>query len=96
MSRRLVLVVPEAPARPTSVALSRRLPTLAAVRLGVLDNTKANADALLDDLVEALRSTYGIGSVVRRRKAHPSYPAPQDMIEELSREADCVVTAMGD
>ncbi len=96
MGRRVVLVKPEAPPRAASTKLGRRLASLKGARLAVLDNSKANADLLLADVVEGLRSAHGVAPVLVRRKAHPSYPAPAEMLDELAREADCVVTAMGD
>jgi hypothetical protein len=76
--------------------LSARLARLHGARLGILDNGKANADVLLDALADELRARFGLGSVVARRKLYPTYPAPKDLLAELARETDCVVTAIGD
>lgn len=96
MSRRVVLISPEAPPREVSTKLARRLATVPGARLAVLDNSKANADLLLADVVDALRSTHGLTPVLSRRKPHPSYGATAEMLDEMAREADCVLTAMGD
>jgi len=76
--------------------LSARLPRLHGARLGILDNGKANADVLLGALADELRSRFGLGSVVARRKLYPTYPAPKELLVELARETDCIVTAIGD
>ena len=75
--------------------LAPRLTSLAARRLGVLDNRKANADRLFD-LVEAiLRDRYGAQVVLRRQKPDFSRPAPQPILEDL-RACDAVITGVGD
>jgi hypothetical protein len=94
---RVVLIRPDAPMRTeTATRLGPHLARVNAARLGILDNAKANADALLDVLVDELRSRYGLELAIARRKAYPTYPAPKELIDELARVADCVVTAIGD
>ncbi len=96
-SRRVVLVRPDAPADagPTQT-LSPGLASLRAARLGILDNAKANADVLFEYLVETLGSEHALAATVVRRKRYPTHPAPAEVLDELAREADCVVTAIGD
>ena len=65
-------------------------------KLGVLDNGKANADVLLEIVVGSLRARYGIVPVIARRKLYPTGPAPDEAIDALAAEAECVVTAIGD
>ncbi len=96
-ARRVVLVRPDAPAHAGSTqTLSPGLAGLRAATLGVLDNSKANADVLLAYLVETLRSRHALAATVVRRKQYPTNPAPARLIEELARKSDCVVTAIGD
>ena len=97
MQRRVLLVRPDAPMRMENTEpLSPGLPRLTGARLGVLDNGKGNADVLLELLVDALRARYGIVPVIARRKLYPTGPAPDDAIDALAAEAECVVTAIGD
>jgi hypothetical protein len=96
MSKKVVLVVPEAPAAPLRPAPSRRRATGGGLRLGTLDNSKGNADHLLGFLVEGVRGALPVSSVVSLRKPHPTLPAEPALLEELAEKADCVVTAMAD
>ncbi|HXJ81562.1 MAG TPA: hypothetical protein VMS64_23130 [Candidatus Methylomirabilis sp.] len=96
-SRSVVLIRPDAPMQAGSAReLSARLARLDGARLGILDNGKANADVLLGVAADELRSRFGLRSVTARRKTYPTYPAPKELLDELAREVDCVVTAIGD
>ncbi|MCC7484153.1 MAG: hypothetical protein IT529_04115 [Burkholderiales bacterium] len=98
MGRTVILVVPEAPPTQAAGGGAPR-PRLATdgVRLGVLDNSKGNADHLLAFLVEGVRAAdVPVKSVVSLRKGSVSLPAPAAMLDRLEREADVVVSAMGD
>ena len=96
MSKRIVLVKPEAPARAAAGKLTRRVQALEGLRLGVLYNSKANADHLLRDVAESLEATYGVRLAIWRQKPAASFGATEEVLDELAREADLVVTAMGD
>ena len=96
MANKVVLVIPEAPAPGgTAVVNERRIDTKG-IRLGVLDNSKGNADHLLNFIVESVRSIVPIESVVMTRKGSVSRPAPAAILDTLAAEADVVVSAMGD
>ena len=97
MERTVVLVVPEAPAVRAAAAAPQRSLSTDGIRLGILDNSKGNADHLLRFLVEGIRATdLPIASVVALRKPNVSLPAPAALIDQLAREADVVVSAMAD
>lgn len=68
----------------------------AMLRLGVLDNSKGNADHLLAALVERLRVEIPLSVVVGERKTTSSRPATDQVLARLAQETDCVVAAMGD
>jgi hypothetical protein len=74
--------------------LARRPPSLGGCRIGVLDNSKPNADALLGRLAELLVDRHGAASITRWRKPGASRPAT--MIDEIARAADLVLTGTGD
>ena len=63
--------------------------------LGILDNTKEQADVILQTLGEAFREKYGIKEVIMRRKEHYSKPAPDEMIKEMADQCDVVICALG-
>jgi hypothetical protein len=73
-----------------------RLPTLAGTRLGVIDDSKRNADVLLEELVDLLRTRYEISDVKWHRKPSASKPADPQVIRELAENCDSVIVAVGD
>ena len=93
---KIFIVVPEAPMEEAAKIEAKRS-LGAGIRLGVLDNSKGNADHLLRLIVEGVRKTdVPIKSVVSLRKGNVSLPAPAEIIERLAREADVVLSAMAD
>ena len=96
MSQNILLVVPEAPTPESSAPTAQRHIAKAGLRLGVLDNSKGNADYLLKFLVEGVRAAMPVASVVSLRKDSVSLPAPAGILDQLAAEADCVVSAMAD
>jgi hypothetical protein len=96
MSGKVILVVPEAPAPAATVAAASRKAGRGALRLGVLDNSKGNADYLLKFIVEGVKAAVPVASVVSLRKDSVSLPAPGAILDQLAAEADIVVSAMAD
>ncbi len=47
-------------------------------------------------LEEMLRERYGIGSALHRRKPTASRVVPTELLEEMLRECDLVIPAVGD
>jgi len=80
----------------TAQAAARREIDVRGLRLGILDNAKGNADHLLAFLVEALRAEMPVTSVIRHRKPGASVPATNLMLDDFTRDADCVLSAMAD
>ncbi len=70
--------------------------TLKGKVVGFIDNAKPNFNHLVDDLAELLESRYGVARVVKRRKRSASVPAPVEMVDEIARECDLVITGSGD
>jgi hypothetical protein len=93
---KIVLVVPEAPAPAAAAAAGSRKAGRSALRLGVLDNSKGNADHLLRFIVEGVKAAMPVASVASLRKESVSLPAPGAILDRLAQEADFVVTAMAD
>ncbi len=69
---------------------------LAGKVVGFIDNAKPNFKYLVDDLAELLVGSYGVTSVIKRRKPHPAVPASDAVIKELSEQCDLVITGSGD
>lgn len=96
MSSLVRLVIPEAPP-PAAVAIGKQRGLKAAgLRIGILDNSKSNADHLLKFIIEGVKAQMPVASVVSLRKPSPSLPADKALLDELAENADCVISAMGD
>jgi len=92
---KIFLVVPDAPVEDAAQLRSNR--TLGSgIRLGVLDNSKGNADHLLNLIVEGVKQEFKVDSVVMKRKPASSGPATDQVLDELAKEADVVLSAMAD
>jgi hypothetical protein len=74
----------------------RRFTSLDGVRLGLLGNSKLNADAVLLAIGDLLKERYAIESVTARSKPTFSKPAPHEIVEELINGSDVIVTGVGD
>ena len=96
MNRKVTLVVPEAPTPASGTLVEQRRIEKRGIRLGVLDNSKGNADHLLAMVVEGVRAALPVASVVSLRKDVVSLPAPKAILDRLAAEADFVVSAMAD
>jgi len=74
----------------------RRFSTLDGVRLGLLGNSKLNADAVLVAVGDLLKERYALKSVFVRSKPSFGKPAPDEVVAEMMDNADVVVTGVGD
>ena len=77
-------------------SLASRVRDLAGLRLGVLDNTKWNANRLLRKTVELLGVEAGFATVNYYRKESFSKDADPAPIETIAAANDIVLTAIGD
>ena len=93
---KISIVVPEAPVEDTAQLKSARTLGSGGIRLGILDNSKANADHLLNMIIDGVRKEFKVDSVVIKRKPTSSRPATDQVLDELAKEADLVVSAMAD
>ena len=75
--------------------LAPRPSSLEGKRIGVLNNSKGNADHLLERISLRLRERYGVTDFVRLTKPIFSRVAPDDQLEQL-RSCDLVMTAIAD
>ncbi len=91
-----LLVNPTTQAIVAPFAGAPRLPSLAGTRLGIIDDSKRNADVLLEELVDLLRTRYEIADVKWHRKPSASKPADPAAIRELVESCDSVIVAVGD
>ena len=68
---------------------------LAGKVVALLDNTKEQGDVILDTVATALRDRYGAAKVIVRRKEHYSKPAAEALINEMAKEAQVAIAAVG-
>ncbi|HUG77221.1 MAG TPA: hypothetical protein VML57_07015 [Burkholderiales bacterium] len=79
-------------AKPTAARISG----LDGLRLGILDNTKWNANKLLRQIRDELQLAHKFKTVAYYRKESFSRFAAAELIEQIRAENDIVVTAIGD
>jgi hypothetical protein len=78
------------------LTMSPRVKKLQGLRLGLLDNTKWNANKLLRGLRDRLAQKHGFGAVNYYRKESFSLAAAPDLLDRIAAENDIVLTAIGD
>ena len=78
------------------VAPAQRVTALAGLRLGVLDNTKWNANRLLRKTAARLQERFGFAAVNYYRKESFSKYADPTLVAAIAAENDIVLTAIGD
>jgi hypothetical protein len=78
------------------LTLAARAGGLDGLRLGVLDNTKWNANRLLRKTVTKLHEEFSFAAVNYYRKESFSKDADPALIETIAANNDIVLTAIGD
>lgn len=73
-----------------------RVNKLAGLRLGLLDNTKWNANKLLRGVRDRLAEKHGFGAINYYRKESFSLSAAPGLLDEIAAANDVVITAIGD
>jgi hypothetical protein len=88
------LLDPTSERTPSSRELLSRPPTLAGLRVGLLDISKARGNVFLDRLEELLTAR----DVTVSRFSKPTFtkPAPIDLRHEISTTCDVVIEALAD
>ena len=74
----------------------RRPQSLKGVRIGLVDNTKHNSDALLLRIADILEKKHGAKAHVIRRKKSSGAAPHAEIIEELKASSDVIVAGVGD
>ena len=77
------------------VPLAPRPADLAGTVVGLLDNTKEQGSLILETLGTALCEKYGVARVVIRRKEHYSKPATDALLDDMAKEVDIAIAALG-
>lgn len=90
------IISPVSPVLGEARALAPRPASLAGCRIGLLDNTKANAGRLLEGVRDELVDRYGAVKGPSERKSSASVPATSAMLERMRSGSDLVLTASAD
>ena len=80
----------------TDLTLSPRPSSLQGRRLGLLDNSKANAEVILKAVARILDEEYEFSEVFYIKKHSASLPPHPEVLEELHRNCDMVIAGVGD
>ena len=95
MSDQLWFVDPTAGGNRTKIAPAPRPIDLAGKVIGMIDNTKEQADVILATVAEELRARYGVKEVIIERKEAFSRPARQEQIDALAKRVQVAAAAVG-
>ncbi len=95
MADELWFIDPTAGGSKAKIAMAARPADLAGTVVGLLDNTKEQAELILQTMADALRERYGVARVVIRRKEIFSKPATDDLIDEMAGEVQVAIAALG-
>lgn len=74
----------------------RRFTTLDGVGVGLLSNSKLNADTILLAIGDLLAKHYKLKSLVHERKQNFSMPAPDPIVDLIASQSDVVLAGIGD
>ena len=95
MTQPLPWIDPTAGGGKAKIAAAARPMDLAGKVVGLLDNTKEQGDVILKTIGDALREHHGVAKVVVKRKEHYSKPAADAIIDELAKEVEVAIAAVG-
>jgi hypothetical protein len=94
--QKLVLIKPVNEAILEQSSYAPRPTGLEGKRLGLLDNSKNNADRFLEMVAKILDEQYGFRNIVRHRKPSASKPVAPEVIEEWKKLCDLAIVGVGD
>lgn len=89
------IIDPSAGGGGQQIAFAPRPMDLRGKVVGIIDNTKEQADVIAGALADGLREHYGVAEVIIRRKPYYSKPAPAELIDELAKKVDVAAAAVG-
>ena len=81
---------------PNPMMLADRPLDLRGKRLALLDNSKANSDLILRAVGDILNDEYEFAEVFYIKKHSASLPPKPEVMAELHRHADLIITGIGD
>ena len=95
--RNMRLVSPEGTVLAQSTfELNTRPTSLAGKTLGLLENSKANSDKVLNELARTLTEKHGLKEVVFLSKHSASLPTKPEVVQQALDKVDVLITGVGD
>ena len=94
--RMVRLLDPTAQPHDDEKPLAPRLDDLSGKRIGILDNTKSNADVLMQQMATLLCTQYGASEIIHRRKVHSAIGATEELLNDMAEQCDLVLLGSGD
>jgi hypothetical protein len=91
----LPFIDPTRGATKTQLQRAPRPMDLAGKVVGLLDNTKEQADIILAAIGDDLRRRYGVADVLVQRKEYFSRPARPELLDDMARRVQVAVAAVG-
>jgi len=95
MSDKLWFVDPTAGGTKTKIRLAQRPIDLVGKVVGLIDNTKEQADVILETVARELRERYGVKEVIIERKEAFSRPASPELIDAMAKRVQVAAAAVG-
>jgi len=95
MMSKTKFIDPTADGGKAKVAMAPRSMDLAGKVVGLLDNTKEQGALILETIGRALCEQHGAAKVVMLSKEHYSKPADPAIIDQLAREVQVAIAAVG-
>ncbi len=76
--------------------LNDRPSSLEGKTLGLLENSKANSDKVLNELGQILKERHGLKEVRMFNKHSASLPTKPEVVEDMLNSVDVLITGVGD
>lgn len=77
------------------ITLAKRPASLAGKVIGMLDNTKEQADVIFKTIGDILVERYGAARVIVRRKEHYTKPASDALLDAMAQEVQVAISGLG-
>ena len=77
-------------------SLAPRPASLRGLTVGLLGNTKPNAEVLLGEVAAELKNRYEVGEFRTYTKDYFGTPVKPDLFQQIAADCDLVITAVGD
>jgi hypothetical protein len=94
----MAIVVFNPTVAPTEEAstMAARITNFEGLTIGVLDNTKGPAKPIMLRVAELMQQRLGAGEIVYHRKPTFGRVAADEVVEDMVKRCDLVLTALGD